>query len=276
MKHYILRYGEIFLKGKNRYEFVRKLAKNIQSCLKREKIEGKLEKVGARFLLEAAKEPPLRRVFGLISYSECVKVRAKQEDIEKEVLKIAKKLKKGTKFRISTQKSSKSFSSMELNQKLGEAVVNAYGLPVDLKNFDVDIGIDILGDRAYVFSETKKCLGGLPLGSEGSLAALIDDKNSILAALLIMRRGCAVFPFAFKKQDISLLEKYSYGQRIELRIVKDISELNEIIKEYSLKALVTGQGLEGKELEIEVPELRPLLAFSESKLAEMSVLFDRR
>jgi len=274
MTYYILRYGEIFLKGKNRYEFVRRLAKNINYCLKQEKINGELERTDSRFILKANKEPNLKRVFGLISYSLCVKTTADYDSIEKEVLKLAKKIDKNKSFRISTQKSTKKLKSREINQKLGEAIVNAYDLPVSLKNFDVEIGIDILGKDAYVFTETKKCFGGLPSGCEGRVLALLEDEKSILAAILMMKRGCAVLPVAFKKTDISLLEKYSCGSNIRLIVVKDVKEINNLLKEFPCEALVTGKSLENtEEINVDVPVLKPLVGMSEEKIKKQLDIF---
>ena len=41
----------------------------------------------------------------------------------------------------------------------------------------------------------------------------------------MLKRGCYIVPVALKEIDISLLQKYAFGYKLELKIIKDISKL---------------------------------------------------
>ena len=84
----LLRYGEIALKGQNRTYFLRKLRRNVRSCLKANSIEGQVWQEGQRIyletdLVESAVEA-VRKVFGLVSLSPVSAVSANLDDIVKE------------------------------------------------------------------------------------------------------------------------------------------------------------------------------------------------
>jgi len=61
----VIRYGEIALKGKNRWYFVKKLRKNIRDCLKKNDITGEVRSVGQRVYVQVEEvEPALRQAPG--------------------------------------------------------------------------------------------------------------------------------------------------------------------------------------------------------------------
>ena len=67
----LLRYGEIFLKGKNRPVFERKLVENIKKIAKVRQVK----KLRSRLVLDYfPNHHLLRDVFGLVSYSLALKV----------------------------------------------------------------------------------------------------------------------------------------------------------------------------------------------------------
>ena len=112
------------------------------------------------------------------------------------------------------------------------------------------------------------------MGCEGRVMALLEDKKSILATILMMKRGCAVLPVAFKKIDISLLEKYSCGSNIRLIVVKDFKEINDLLKEFPCEAMVTGQDMDAvEEIKVDVPVLRPLVGMSEERIKKQLNIF---
>jgi thiamine biosynthesis protein ThiI len=262
--HYILRFGEITLKGKNRPFFERKLRSNI------ERMFGgcHFTMTGGRFYVESRKEIDLRRVFGIVSYSPAEKVSRNYEEIEKEVLRFAEGH-KGT-FRMECHRLDKRYgkTSMEMNRELGSAVVEMSGLEVDLDNPDLTIGVEIMKNAAYVYSETIRCFGGLPVGVEGNVAALIEDEASLLAALLVMKRGCDVLSFGTKSQDVSLLEYY--GCNNDFRIVESVKVGAEEAEGSEARALVVGDTLKSfKEYDVDIPVLRPLVGFDEKEIEEL-------
>jgi thiamine biosynthesis protein ThiI len=227
-----------------------------------------------RLLLEVEREVDLRKVFGIVSYSPCSETRAELESMCLEALELAITLKKTSTFRISTKRITKEIplSSVELNHKIGEFIVKKTGLKVDLSNPVLDIGIEIIGEKAFVFDKTITCFGGLPVSIEGKVLTLLSDESSLLAALLMMKRGCAIEAVLLKGDDfdnnMSLLQKFS-PQKLVLHRVGNISELRELANKLNCKALVVNDTLTRlKEYcsDSEIIILRPLIAFSEEEI----------
>jgi len=128
--------------------------------------------------------------------------------------------------------------------------------------------VEIHSGFAYIFTERITCNGGLPLGISGKSLALIENDNSILAAWLMMKRGVQVIPISTEDKDISLLESYSYGTRIELSI--DIGNLQSIADRKNITTLVIGQTLRDfKELNTNLITLRPLISYGEDDIKEL-------
>ncbi len=92
------------------------------------------------------------------------------------------------------------FTSQELAIQLGGAIQREL-VPrptVDLTNPDVEIFLDVRGDRTFVFAEKIKGAGGLPQGSQGVvMAELLPHPHELAAALAMMRRGVALHPVIF-------------------------------------------------------------------------------
>jgi len=272
----IVRYSEIGLKGNNRIVFERKLIDNIKDCLKKNKTKHeKIQRPRGRIIIFTdQKLDCLKYVFGISSFSSALVLEPEIKEIEKAVSKLAENKKFKT-FRISAQRLNKDFSltSPEIEKRIGSFVCEKLNKKVSLKEFDLEIGIEIL-DYAYVFIERIKGLNGLPVGIEGKIVSLIEDKNSLLASLLVMKRGCSVIPVSMKKTDIDLIKKFAYGFEPELIIIKNIKEIDKIAKEHDAKAVVVGQTLESfKELKLKAMVLRPLIGFNECSLKKLNFLY---
>ncbi|MEK6964183.1 MAG: THUMP domain-containing protein [Nanoarchaeota archaeon] len=277
MKTYLLRYGEINLKGKNRPFFERKLSHSLKSYLKNKNVEGSVKRLRNRIYVETADEVDWRPIFGLVNYSPCIKINGNYEAIQEEVKTRCKPFTDKTKFRITTNKMDPSFplSKQEMNEQLGSLVVEQTGAKVSLKGYDEEIGIEVLQGKAYIYSTMIPCHGGLPVGVEGSALLLMDfdaegkNEKSLLAGVLAMRRGCAVFPIAEKHHDIQLLDQYAYGTKPQFKLFSEIN-LPEFIERYELQALIVGDTLSTLKRydEIPLPVLRPLIGYTEEKIKE--------
>jgi len=272
----IVRYSEISLKGDNRIVFERKLIDNIKDCLKKNKVKyEKIERLRGRIIIFAGQKLGcLKYVFGISSFSPALVIEPEIKEIEKTVSKLIEN-KKFKSFRVSAQRLNKNFSltSPEIEKTIGSFVCEKLNKKVSLKNFDLEIGIEIL-DYAYVFTERIKGLNGLPVGCEGKVVSLMENENSLLASLLMMKRGCSLIPISLKKTDIKLIEKFAYGFEPELIIIKNLDELDNITEEHDAKAVVVGQTLETfKELKLKTMVLRPLIGFNECSLKELNLCF---
>ncbi len=254
MEIYIIRIAEIFLKGKNKKEFEKKLIQNMNLMFEKDII--KLKQLRERIVLYAKRKLDLKRVFGVSSYSNAIETEYKNI---KNVLKEELSKKKFKSFRISSKRINKNFekTSIDINKEIGQFVVDNFHKKVSLENFDLEIGMEVIGKKAYLFFETENGFGGLPVGVEGRIKVIIENKKSILAALLMMKRGCCIEPIFFKKVDIKKLQKYS-PKKLKLKILKNISLTNEQV--------VSGETLEDFKEDKNNLILRPLIAFSEDEI----------
>ena len=184
---YLIRYGEIFLKGSNRGFFERKLIYNIKN-----KIKEKVVKKGRRIIIYTEKKlEELNWIFGIVSYSRAIECGADIKEIKHNVAQLYKR---GS-FRISANREDKKFnySSQEINEIIGSYIVKEFKAKVKLKDPRNDIGIDILDNKAYVFNEGAKGLCGLPVGVSGKVNMLLSGGiDSAVASFLLMKRGCKV------------------------------------------------------------------------------------
>ena len=85
-------------------------------------------------------------------------------------------------------------TSPEISADIGGLILEKYGdrLSVDVKNPDKFITIE-LRDKAYIYSETIKGEGGLPIGTAGKAMCLLSGGiDSPVAAYMMARRGVKV------------------------------------------------------------------------------------
>lgn len=224
----IVRYGEIFLKGKNYLFFENTLFKNLQRRLKDFSL--KVEKIDGRFLVSKIKEEDLKSVierikcvFGLTSFSVASEVYSSLEEIEKECNKIKIT---GT-FKVETKRADKTFpiKSFELSSKMGEVILkNNKDSKVDVHCPEKVVNIDIrLNNKTYISYEKINCLGGMPVGCAGkSMALLSGGIDSPVAAFLMAKRGL----------QINAVHFYSYPYTSPQARQKVI-DLANIIKKYT-------------------------------------------
>ena len=188
-----IHYPEISLKGDNRPYFVRKLRDNTRKALKGESFS--VETLHDRMLVNLTDDSDktriaskLRKVFGI---SHFYFARSCERDMRKMNEEAAALLGKEKTFKIKSSRAAKDFlSSPEINKAMGEELEKT-GYVVDLEKPKVTLFIDILKDRALLYTEKIKCPGGLPVGSSGKVAVLFSGGiDSPVAAWHMMKRGC--------------------------------------------------------------------------------------
>ncbi|MBW3000235.1 hypothetical protein KY339_06205 [Candidatus Woesearchaeota archaeon] len=267
---YIIRYGEIALKGRNRILFERKLIENIENVLKQNNIEHSIKKLRGRIFVYAEKDPInyLKKIFGIVSVSHAVETDLEIEKIKETAEKLLEK-KNFNSFRVTASRANKNFElkSPEIESQLGAFVVEKLNKKVSLKEFDLKLGVEIF-DKAYLFTEKVYCFGGLPVGITGNVVCLIENENDLIAAWLMMKRGCNIFPVSFKEIELGLLKKYYLEN--ELKIVKNIKEIAKIAEKNNCRALVLGQTMENfEDLGLEMLVLRPLIGYTKEQINEL-------
>jgi tRNA uracil 4-sulfurtransferase len=234
----LIRYGEIALKGRNRPAFLRRLEHNIRACLAAHGLEGTVSRSGQRIYVKTpdaqAALDPLSRVFGIVSLSPVISVPREMDAIRAEALRQAEhhSLGLGQSFRVRVRRADKSFPllSPEVGRLIGASIVERTGAPVDLSRAaDVTIGVEIMSDEALVYGQTIQGPGGMPVGIEGRVVALLSGGiDSPVATWLMMKRGCGIIPVHLSASElgteqalahVAQLQRYSYAWELRPIIV---------------------------------------------------------
>ena len=245
----LLRYGEVALKGANRNQFIKRLRHNIRDCLKKHGLSGEVRSLRGRIVVrtddvEAAVDG-IRKVFGLVSLSPVTEVPSDIDAIKEEALRLANEigLDESRTFRVRARRADKTFPfiSPEIDKLVGGYVVQNTGAPVELKKPQHTIGVEVRRDGTYVYGRVIPAPGGLPLGMEGRVIALISGGiDSPVAAWMMMKRGCGVIPLHFRQNDKGLsramencatLAEYAYGWDIRPIVLEHSDVLGDTYRQ---------------------------------------------
>ena len=239
----LARYGEIGVKSpKIRARFEKKLVKNIKATF-----ECKVERNQGRIYIHPKNFDEgiekLNHVFGVVSYSPAVSTKTTYEDIEKDLTKYVKDLIKenlideNTKFAINCRRvGNHDFTSQEMGAYCGNIVRNVVSAPVDLTNPELTIFVEVRENDTYIFHEKIKGPGGLPLGTQGKVVALISSGiDSPVAAYLMMKRGCEVIALHFNNDPFS-------GPKVTENFNLLVDQLNTYAKGLPIKKRVVDYG----------------------------------
>jgi thiamine biosynthesis protein ThiI len=215
----VIHYGEIGLKGKNRWFFERKLLEAVDRAAARIAPRRAGWEHG-RLVLDLGDEDPapyldaLQRVPGIAWLAPAEVTPLDADAMVATVVDQARRGPPDASFRVEARRANKKFplTSVELNRQAGAAVVAATRRPVDLEEPAVTYSVEIGEKRAYVYSERRRGLGGLPTGTAGRLLALLSGGiDSPVAAFRMMRRGCLVAGLHFFNETAT-----SHGVRDKL------------------------------------------------------------
>ena len=198
------RVGELWLKGRNRNDFVQQLRRNLQASLKAELKGAQVQPAHGRFFVRLADPAHMARALeicrdtpGLHSVSPVRRVARDIDAILAGALALAAAEwadHTGT-FRVVSRRADKTFplTSPQINQEIGYALHSTFGLSADLNRADVTLGVEVERERAHVFVHSHLAAGGLPIGSAGRVLLLLSGGiDSPVAGYLAQKRGCAL------------------------------------------------------------------------------------
>ena len=204
----IVRYGELALKSpgvRNWYEKI--LVKNIAAMLDSRGIPySQIRREWGRIFIEstdARAAGAAADVFGIVSTSPAVTAHEPTlESAASVCAALAQDLvREGESFAIRARRSGNHpFSSADIGKTCGDAVWSALEKKgkhpgVNLSSPDKEIFVEMRQNLAYVYLETFKGVGGLPLGTQGSMVVLMSGGlDSPVAAWLMMKRGVMIIP----------------------------------------------------------------------------------
>lgn len=197
----LVHYHEIGLKGRNRALFERRLKDNLEAALAGMPIE-KVERISSRLLVRVTDHAHLdevcERVAAIpgVSYAAPVYISSRDEhDMNSAALLALAEAPGAASFAIHARRSNTDHpvSSMEMNRVIGQHVVDVTGLRVDLSDPDVTCFIEVVGGDAFIFSRKFPGTGGLPVGTAGTVVALLSAGiDSPVAAWRLVKRGAVV------------------------------------------------------------------------------------
>ncbi len=198
----LVRYGETGLKGppvRRRFEDL--LVENILRSHKEAKTSCVIERQRGRFFVNSGDQEAsmeiLSRTFGVVSASKAEESTSEVPEISRlAVESVRRSLPTGGKIAVRARRvGTHDYTSMQLAATVGEKVIDAFekgSINVDLEAPDLEIFIEVRNNRSFVFVDKVQGPGGLPLRSQGRVLSIIEDRKSLLASWLMMRRGCSV------------------------------------------------------------------------------------
>ncbi|MDD5697309.1 MAG: tRNA 4-thiouridine(8) synthase ThiI [Victivallaceae bacterium] len=210
----ICRYHEIAIKGNNRSMFETRLVENMYYLLRRLH-DIRIARVRGRIWIErkdknsftddqlAIIREELPRAFGLESFSPVIMCERSLAALKTAVnnscrpyFAAAFTKQPAVSFRIRAKRSDKKFEpdSKGIEIELAAEIARIYdpdSLEVDLENAAITVWCEVRSEFAFVYYEVIRGPGGLPVGSNSPVLALLSGGiDSPVACYQIMKRGC--------------------------------------------------------------------------------------
>ncbi|MBC6369696.1 tRNA 4-thiouridine(8) synthase ThiI [Lactobacillus kullabergensis] len=230
----MVRYGELSTKGKNRKDFIGRLAGNVTKVLREfPQVEIHPRHDRMHIVLNDAPfeevDQRLKKVFGIQTYSPTIKVEKTLAEIEKTAFALMKEtFKKGMTFKVNTKRSDHQFlyDTNELNKMVGDYLFSHMDdLKVEMKHPDIVLRIEVRKDAVYISNQLLHGAGGMPVGTGGRAVMMLSGGiDSPVASYLALKRGV----------DIDMVHFYSLPYTTEKALNK-AKELTGILANYAGK-----------------------------------------
>lgn len=230
---FLMKLGEIVLKGANKRQFENKLRQNVrrrlrsygnfdvyimQSTLYVEPMDEKVDLEGA---WEAC-----HSIFGVVSICRCRPCEKSMDAIFGAVEEyLADDLDAARSFKVESKRSDKAFpmTSIAISQEIGGRIAQAHpNLAVDVHTPEYTVYVEVRDLAAYVHGPAEPGAGGLPTGVGGRAMCLLSGGiDSPVAAYMIAKRGV----------EIEAVHFFSYPYTSQLAKDK-VVELARLVTKY--------------------------------------------
>ena len=204
-KAFLIKYGEIGVKGKNRYIFEDARVRQIKYALKKIDGEFKVTKENGRIYATAESDfdydeavEALKTVFGIIGICPVVQIEDTGfDDLADTVVKYIDSAykDKDISFKVNARRARKNFpmNSMEINAELGHRILEAFPeMSVDVHKPDVLLQIEIR-NKINIYSVEIPGPGGMPIGTAGKAMLLLSGGiDSPVAGYMVAKRGVQI------------------------------------------------------------------------------------
>jgi thiamine biosynthesis protein ThiI len=227
---YIVRCGEVALKGLNKPYFERMLIERIRKVLKPYK-ETEVRREDGLIVVRTAPDLPketvireISKVFGVDSISPAVEIETDMEAIGRAAVAYMQQQieERGIRtFKVEAKRADKSFpvKSPEIARRIGARIlIECKVLKVDVHNPECKLYVHVRKDRSFIYERKVSALGGLPLGTNAKgLVLLSGGIDSPVAAFLMAKRGMYIEAVHF--------HSYPYTSERAWEKVKDLAQV---------------------------------------------------
>ena len=253
----VVRHSELYTKSppvKRRMEGT--LVENLEAILADRGIDATVELAWNRLFVHpkgeglSAAAAAAAETIGVVSASPAVRVSPTVDAVCGALADAAREHYDGGTFAVDAHRSAKghSFTSEDIERAGGDAVWGAvegsFEPAVDLESPDLTFGVEVREESAYVFLERNPGPGGLPVGTQAPLVALVSGGiDSPVAAYEAMRRGSPIVPVyvdlgdyggpdhaARATETVRTLARYAPNQDMRLREVPGGDTVSHLVE----------------------------------------------
>lgn len=201
----LVRYGELFLKGKNKGYFEKTLFKNLKTSLSG--VECNIYKIAGRLVInkyDDVNENQIlglaSKVFGISSLSPATSIGTSLENIKAFVGDIM--LPENSTFKVDVNRADKTFvlNSIELARLLGGVVLATNPTcSVNLSSPQNVVYVDVRENcETFIYDKVVKGSGGMPVSTSGTATLMLSGGiDSPVAGYLMAKRGLTLYAVHF-------------------------------------------------------------------------------
>jgi thiamine biosynthesis protein ThiI len=251
---FLLKLGEVVLKGQNRRTFEDKLRANIRRRMaffgdfKVYIIQSTayVEPLSDSCDLDGAWEA-CGTIFGIATRCRCRPCEKNLDDIFRAVMDyLGPEIAASGSFKVESKRSDKAFpyNSIQISQEIGGRLAEAFpNVPVDVHSPGYTVGVEVRDYAAYIHGPAVPGAGGLPTGTSGRAAVLLSGGiDSPVAAYMIAKRGVEIecvhffsYPYTSERAKEKVLELARLLTKYCGRMTVDIvgfTEIQEAIRDH--------------------------------------------
>lgn len=228
---FIVRCGEVALKGMNKPYFERMLAERIRKLLKRKFDDFEVKRHEGLIFVRTDREynkadviKEISKVFGVASISPAVEAESNLDAIGEAAVAYMKEViaERGIQtFKVKAKRADKNFpvKSPEIGRIIGAKVlIGCKVLKVDVNQPDCLLFVDVRQDRSYIYQDKIPGFGGLPLGTNGKGMTLLSGGiDSPVATWMMAKRGMLIEAIHF--------HSYPYTSQRAQEKVEDLAKI---------------------------------------------------
>ncbi|HLU99735.1 MAG TPA: tRNA uracil 4-sulfurtransferase ThiI [Acidobacteriota bacterium] len=214
---YLVHYGELGLKGRNRPQFEERLVANIRY----QHPGTTVERRNGRLVVTSPREIDLSNVFGIAWWAPARLIESDPKRIEEEVLEEARRYAStASSFAVRVNRPYKEFpmKTPEIERWLGSRVQELTNLPVNLTHPDLTFHLEITGRTTFLHTRRNPGIRGLPVGVSGRLVGLFSGGvDSVVATYMMARRGAKVeLVHFYALHDPQIVHEEKVGELVRL------------------------------------------------------------